>query len=132
VSIIYFCQTYFNEEISQNFFCFKILGHFNHLYNTILWKLIKIDGQNPHEAYLKLVVCFTSNFISSFNWTFISTFLQNKKASELNEILFRNYKNNYNNEPEVYRKGSLIYQVNSMFKPSFHHSYALFRLDSFL
>jgi len=57
VCIIYFCQTYFNEEISQNFFCFKILGHFNHLYNTILWKLIKIDGQNPHEAYLKLVVC---------------------------------------------------------------------------
>ncbi len=38
-----------------------------HLYNTVLWKLIKIDGQNPHEAYLKLVVCFTPNFISRFN-----------------------------------------------------------------
>jgi len=54
VCIIYFCQTH--EETSQNFF-FLILGHFNHLYNTVLWKLIKIDGQNPHEAYLKLVVC---------------------------------------------------------------------------
>ena len=37
--------------------------------------------------------------------------LQNKSESELNEILFKKFSINYNNEPCVYKKGSIIYKV---------------------
>ncbi|BFZ02388.1 hypothetical protein BsWGS_05427 [Bradybaena similaris] len=61
--------------------------HINNLYNTCFWKLVQEKGLSPREAEDVLK----------------STVSENK-----NELLFKEFNINYNNLPELYRKGTVI------------------------
>ncbi|CEP63977.1 tRNA guanylyltransferase LALA0_S09e06854g [Lachancea lanzarotensis] len=61
--------------------------HINNLYNTVFWQLIVKCGLTPQESEQKL--CGTL-------------------SSDKQEILFTKCGINYNNEPEIFKKGSLI------------------------
>lgn len=61
--------------------------HINNLYNTAFWALVQRGGLSEHEAHEKL---------------------KGSLAKDKNEILFSQFGINYNNEPEMFRKGSLI------------------------
>lgn len=63
--------------------------HINNLYNTAFWALVSKAGQSEREA----------------NET-----LRGTNSAQKNEILFERFSINYNDEPEVYRKGSILYQ----------------------
>ncbi|KAL9104170.1 MAG: hypothetical protein Q9163_000869 [Psora crenata] len=65
------------------------VGHVNNLYNTTFWALVnkgKLDATEAEEA------------------------LKGTLAATKNEILFSRFGINYNNEPEMYRKGSMLYR----------------------
>jgi tRNA(His) guanylyltransferase len=61
--------------------------HINNLYNTTFWALVQRGGLSEHEAHEKLKGSF---------------------AKDKNEILFSQFGINYNDEPEMFRKGSVI------------------------
>lgn len=63
--------------------------HINNLYNTTFWSLVKRGGQQQRDA---------------------EEFLKGTISSDKNEILFSRFGINYNNEPEIYRKGSCVYR----------------------
>jgi len=64
-------------------------GHINNLYNTTFWSMVQQGGQSPTEAELEL---------------------KGSLSKDKNEILFSRFGINYNNEPEVYKKGTVIYR----------------------
>ncbi|EXJ55093.1 tRNA(His) guanylyltransferase [Cladophialophora yegresii CBS 114405] len=63
--------------------------HINNLYNTTFWALVQQGGmtQTAAEEHLKGTV-----------------------SSDKNEILWSRFGVNYNNEPEMYRKGSVVFR----------------------
>ncbi|XP_027794500.1 probable tRNA(His) guanylyltransferase isoform X2 [Marmota monax] len=61
--------------------------HINNLYNTVFWALIQQSGLTPVQAKDRL---------------------QGTLAADKNEILFSEFKINYNNEPLMYRKGTVL------------------------
>ncbi|PMD61776.1 tRNAHis guanylyltransferas-like protein Thg1, partial [Hyaloscypha bicolor E] len=61
--------------------------HINNLYNTTFWALIQIGGLDAKSAEKEL---------------------SGSMAADKNEILFSRFKINYNNEPEIYKKGSVV------------------------
>ncbi|CAN2391580.1 tRNA guanylyltransferase activity [Pristimantis euphronides] len=61
--------------------------HINNLDNTVFWALIQKGGLTPAQAQDRL---------------------KGTLAREKNEILFSEFNINYNNEPAMYRKGSVI------------------------
>ncbi|CAH1984818.1 unnamed protein product [Acanthoscelides obtectus] len=61
--------------------------HINNLYNTTFWNLVLTGGLTPAEAEKRL--CGTL-------------------SSDKNEILFSEFGINYNNELEVYKKGTIL------------------------
>jgi len=63
--------------------------HINNLYNTTFWSLVLKGGMSNTEAEKEL---------------------QGTVSSDKNEILFRRFGINYNNEPEIFKKGSVIYR----------------------
>jgi len=63
--------------------------HINNLYNTTFWAMIQRGGMNNADA---------------------ETELQGTVASDKNEILFSRYGINYNSEPEMFRKGSVVFR----------------------
>lgn len=66
-----------------------MLGHINNLYNTTFWAMIQkggLDGTAAEEE------------------------LKGTVSSDKNEILFSRYGINYNNEPEMFRKGSVVFR----------------------
>jgi hypothetical protein len=63
-------------------------GHINNLYNTTFWALVN-GGMDPRDAEQEL-----SGTVSS----------------DKNEILFSRFGINYNKEPEIFRKGSVLYR----------------------
>jgi tRNA(His) guanylyltransferase len=65
-------------------------GHINNLYNTTFWALVQKGGLTTHEAEQALVGSF---------------------AADKNEILFGRFGINYNNEPEMMRKGSTVLRL---------------------
>ena len=72
--------------------------HINNLYNICFWNLVK-DGMSTKESMETL---------------------KNTLSSDKNEILFSKFKINYNNEPEVFRKGTTI--IRSKTSPSLNIS----------
>lgn len=66
-----------------------MLGHINNLYNTTFWSLVQTGGMSGTDAELSL---------------------KGTVSGDKNEILFKQFGINYNNEPEVYRKGSVIFR----------------------
>lgn len=63
--------------------------HINNLYNTTFWALVLKGGLTPKEAEEKI---------------------RHTLAKDKNEILFSSFGVNYNNEPEVFRKGTTIFR----------------------
>lgn len=90
--------------------CAYQAGHINNLYNTAFWKLIQLGGLDNKEAEKTLAVrvpffCYGS---------FILTWYQGTLAADKNEIMFSRFKINYNNEPEMFKKGSIIFRDVSL------------------
>jgi tRNA(His) guanylyltransferase len=63
--------------------------HINNLYNTTFWALIQLGGIDPTEA---------------------EKTLKGTYAADKNEIMFSKFAINYNNEPEMYKKGSVVFR----------------------
>ncbi|KAF3096553.1 tRNA-His guanylyltransferase [Orbilia oligospora] len=63
--------------------------HINNLYNTTFWALILKGGMTPQEAEKELMGTL---------------------AKDKNEILWSRFGVNYNNEEEMFRKGSVVYR----------------------
>lgn len=61
--------------------------HINNLYNTVFWKLVLEGGRTNQEAEAELCGTF---------------------SSDKNEILFTSFGVNYNNLPQMYRKGTIL------------------------
>ena len=61
--------------------------HINNLYNTCFWALVQRGGMGNVEA---------------------EAALKGTYASDKNEILFQRFGVNYNNEPEIFKKGSTL------------------------
>ncbi|OIW25990.1 tRNAHis guanylyltransferase [Coniochaeta ligniaria NRRL 30616] len=74
--------------------------HINNLYNTTFWALIQLGGMDGKEAEKELAGTF---------------------AADKNEILFKRFNINYNNEPEIYKKGSVIFRDYELVEPDSHH-----------
>ena len=67
--------------------------HINDLYNTTFWALVQEAKLSKDEAHKKL---------------------KGTLSNDKNEILFSQFNINYNNQPEVYKKGSLIIRVKKL------------------
>ncbi|RDA89061.1 hypothetical protein CP532_2280 [Ophiocordyceps camponoti-leonardi (nom. inval.)] len=63
--------------------------HINNLYNTTFWSLVQLGGLENKDAEKALA---------------------GTVASDKNEILFSRFQINYNNEPEMFRKGSVVFR----------------------
>lgn len=61
--------------------------HVNNLYNTCFWKLVQDSGMTPQQANERL---------------------KGTLSADKNELLFSQFNINYNNLPEIYRKGTVI------------------------
>jgi len=70
--------------------------HINNLYNTTFWALIQMGGLDAKEAEKELA---------------------GSVAADKNEILFSRFKINYNNEPEMYKKGSVVFRDYELVEP---------------
>lgn len=70
--------------------------HINNLYNTTFWALIQIGGLDAKSAEKELA---------------------GSLAADKNEILFSKFKINYNNEPEIYKKGSVVFRDYELVEP---------------
>ncbi|KAM0494761.1 hypothetical protein ACHAP8_008405 [Fusarium lateritium] len=75
-------------------------GHINNLYNTSFWSLIQVKGLDNKEAEKRLAGTY---------------------AADKNEILFSECSINYNNEPEIYKKGSVIFRDYELVDPGSHN-----------
>ena len=64
--------------------------HINNLYNTTFWALVDKGGLSATEAEERL---------------------KGTVARDKNEILFSRFGTNYNNEEEMFRKGSVLYRM---------------------
>lgn len=64
--------------------------HVNNLYNTTFWALVLRGGMSNTEA---------------------EEFLKGTLSSDKNEILWSKFSVNYNNEPEIYKKGSVAFRT---------------------
>ncbi|KAF7586273.1 tRNA-His guanylyltransferase [Aspergillus hancockii] len=63
--------------------------HINNLYNTTFWTMVLQGGMSNTDAEQEL---------------------KGTVSSDKNEILFKRYGINYNNEEEIYKKGSVLYR----------------------
>lgn len=73
-------------------------GHINNLYNTTFWTLVQQGGLENRVAEKEL-----SGTVSA----------------DKNEILFKRFGINYNNEPAIFKKGSVLYRDVSFHPPFF-------------
>ncbi|EXV01943.1 tRNAHis guanylyltransferase family protein [Metarhizium robertsii] len=73
--------------------------HINNLYNTTFWSLVQLGGLDNKDAERTLAGTL---------------------AADKNEILFSRFHINYNNEPEIYKKGSVIFRDYELVDPGSH------------
>ncbi|AGO10483.1 AaceriABR031Cp [[Ashbya] aceris (nom. inval.)] len=82
------CVCYPNTKIVKDYLCWRYVDtHINNLYNTVFWNLVLRCNLTPREAEQRL---------------------SGTLSSDKQEILFSECGINYNNEPEMFKKGSLI------------------------
>ncbi|KAI5467277.1 putative tRNAHis guanylyltransferase [Mariannaea sp. PMI_226] len=74
--------------------------HINNLYNTTFWALIQLGGLDNKEAEKTLAGTL---------------------SADKNEILFSRFSINYNNEPEIYKKGSVVFRDFELVDPNSHN-----------
>ncbi|KAI1331351.1 tRNA guanylyltransferase [Xylariaceae sp. FL0255] len=70
--------------------------HINNLFNTTFWSLIQLGGMTAKEA---------------------EKLLAGTVSGDKNEILFSKFNINYNNEPEIYKKGSVVFRDYELVEP---------------
>jgi len=70
--------------------------HINNLYNTTFWALIQSGGLDAKSAEKELA---------------------GSLSADKNEILFSRFRINYNNEPEIYKKGSVVFRDYELVEP---------------
>lgn len=75
-------------------------GHINNLYNTTFWAMVQKSGLDGTAAEEEL---------------------KGTLSSDKNEILFSRYGINYNNEPEMFRKGSVVFREYELEEPGKVH-----------
>ncbi|KAK4461904.1 tRNA guanylyltransferase [Cladorrhinum samala] len=75
--------------------------HINNLYNTTFWALIQQGGIEALEA---------------------EKMLKGTLAADKNEILWSKFNINYNNESEIYKKGSVIFRDYELVQPGTHNT----------
>ncbi|KAL9086883.1 MAG: hypothetical protein Q9165_006889 [Trypethelium subeluteriae] len=81
---------YPNDRILRDYVSWRQVDcHINNLYNTTFWTLIQKGGMNSTDAEKELM---------------------GTVSSDKNEILFSRFGINYNNEPEMFKKGSVLYR----------------------
>ena len=81
-------------ENLKDYFSWRYVDcHINNLYNTTFWQLVQTAKMSKDEAHKKL---------------------KGTLSNEKKEILFSQFGINYNNEPEVYKKGSLLIRVKKL------------------
>jgi tRNA(His) guanylyltransferase len=81
---------YPNLQTVKDYICWRYVDtHINNLYNTTFWTLVLKGGMSARDAEQRLA----------------GTLSRDK-----NEILFTEFDINYNNEPEIFKKGSLLYK----------------------
>lgn len=79
---------YPNFQVVRDYFSWRQADcHINNLYNTTFWTLVQRGGLTPQQAEQKLM---------------------GTVAADKNEILFQEFGINYNNEPEMYKKGTVL------------------------
>lgn len=78
-----------------------MIGHINNLYNTTFWSLIQLDGMDATDA---------------------TKFLDGTFSKDKNEILFSKFHINYNNEPEMFKKGSVVFRDYELVEPGSHNT----------
>jgi len=71
-------------------------GHINNLYNTTFWAFVQQGKVSNTDA---------------------ENLLKGTVAADKNEILFSRFKVNYNNEPENFRKGSVVFRDYELEEP---------------
>lgn len=82
------CVMYPNLQTIKDYLCWRFVDtHINNLYNTVFWNLVIKCSLTPQESEKKL--CGTL-------------------SSDKQEILFSECGINYNNEPDIFKKGSLV------------------------
>ncbi|KPI93739.1 putative tRNA(His) guanylyltransferase [Papilio xuthus] len=88
--------------------------HINNLYNTTFWTLVQEGKLSPTQASFNCYV-ITLNKGHSFN--FYILFQAEKRlcgtvSADKNEILFKEFNINYNNELEIFKRGTLLFRKN--------------------
>lgn len=73
--------------------------HINNLYNTTFWSLILRGGMDSQQAERALA---------------------GTVSGDKNELLFTKFAINYNNEPDIYKKGSVIFREYELVEPGSH------------
>jgi len=96
---------YPNDQVLMDYMRWRQTDcHVNNLYNTVFWALVK-DGLSQHEAH---------------------EVLKGTVSAEKNEMLFGRFGINYNDEPEIFKKGTVLVaphfepQHISIFKEEFY------------
>lgn len=81
--------TYPTKKVLRDYLCWRqVDAHINNLYNTTFWTLVQRGGLSRPEAEEKL---------------------KGTLAKDKHEVLF-SYGINYNQEEEMYKKGSVVYR----------------------
>ncbi|KAK5645858.1 hypothetical protein RI129_004322 [Pyrocoelia pectoralis] len=89
---------YPTDENLKDYLCWRQVDtHINNLYNTVFWNLVQKGNLTNREAQERLIGTF---------------------SSDKNEILFSEFGINYNNEPIIFRKGTILLRkkINNPFK----------------
>jgi len=84
------CVPYPKRKILRDYLAWRQADcHINNLYNTTFWNMVLKGGMSNTEA---------------------ENALKGTLSADKNEILFSRFGINYNNEPLIYRKGTVIYR----------------------
>lgn len=81
--------------------------HVNNLYNTTFWCLVLRGGRSNAEAERDLIGSSRPSPDCTFARTDPPVFVGTSSADK-NEIMFSRFSLNYNNEPAMFRKGSIL------------------------
>jgi len=88
---------YPTEKNLKDYFAWRQVDcHINNLYNTTFWSLVLKGGMNNQAAMERL---------------------KGTLSADKNEILFSQFEINYNNLPQVYRKGTVLYRNKAPVTP---------------
>ena len=92
------------------------IGHINNLYNTTFWSLIQLGGLDNKDAEKLLAVCSLVLHLYCLPTHTLTRLLrfQGTLSADKNEILFSRFHINYNNEPEIFKKGSVVFRDVSL------------------